>query len=241
MEAKLRIVDGARPATIRLKLPLTVGRSKTAQLKVPHSQVSRSHCEIYEESGMLVVHDLGSSNGTFISGERIDEPTFLLPGESLKIGKVLFEADYDAPELDIEETEIEFVMDDDPDEEAASPEEVADVEAQVAGKVDNETVAVEAVDSVDLFDSVESQSEAFPNVDGEHQPSADPAEIDFEVDYNETQEGSFLGIPDIEVGSEPSNQDSASRIVIDDGENTPSGEVDPGDSALNNFFDGLGD
>ena len=235
MEAKLRIVDGARPATIRLKLPLTVGRSKTAQLKVPHSQVGRSHCEIYEESGMLVVHDLGSSNGTFISGERIDEPTFLLPGESLKIGKVLFEAEYDAPELDIEETEIEFVMDDDPDEEGAESEELADAEPQVADKVDNKTVAAEAVDSI------ESQSEEFPNVDGEHQPSADPAEIDFQVDYNETQEGSFLGIPDIEVGGEPSHQDSASRIVIDDGEKTPSGEVDPGDSALNNFFDGLGD
>lgn len=235
MEAKLRIVDGARPATIRLKLPLTVGRSKSAQLKVPQSQVSRSHCEIYEETGMLVVHDLGSSNGTFISGERIDEPTFLLPGESLKIGNVLFEADYEAPELDIEETEIEFVMDDDSDEEDVEPEEVVDAETSVADEVASALVADEPAEDV------ESQSDVLPNVGGEHQPSADPAEIDLEVDYNETQEGSFLGIPDIDVGGEPTEQDSASRIVIDDGAEAQSGEVDPGDSALNHFFDGLGE
>lgn len=218
MEAKLRIVDGARPTTIRLKLPMKVGRSETAQLKVPQSLVSRNHCEIYEESGMLVVHDLGSSNGTFISGERIDEPTFLLPGESLQIGSVFFEAEYDAPELDIEETEIEFVIDDDDDE----PEEVADVETQAADE-----------------DAGSSQSGAFPDLAGEKQETVDPAEIDFEVDYNETQEGSFLGIPDIDVGSEPTAQDSASQILIDDGAEAASDDIGSGDSALNNFFEGL--
>lgn len=138
---------------------------------------------------------------------------------------MFFEAEYDAPELDIEETEIEFVMDDDDDE----PEEVAEVETQAAGAADEGAEEIAKA----------PQSGAFPNLAGEQQQTVDPAEIDFEVDYNETQEGSFLGIPDIDVGSEPTAQDSASQILIDDGAEAASDDIGSGDSALNDFFKGL--
>ena len=68
----------------------------------------------------------------------------------------------------------------------------------------------------------------------------DPAElIDLELDYTESSEGSFLGIPDINIGEEPVVRDSGSQISIDDGEEKPSGPVDAGDSALNQFFENL--
>ena len=212
MDAQLRIVDGAKPAAIRLKLPLKVGRSRSAKIKVPQSQVSRTHCEIYEESGMLVVNDLGSSNGTYISGERIDEPTFLLPGETLQIGKVLFEADYEAPDLQIEETEIEFVMDDDEDDNVVADEhqdQSANSELPVIAESDPATGSVS------------------------------PAEVNLTLDYNETDDGSFLGIPDIAVGAEPVSQESASQVLIEDENESRSVEVDPSESALNNFFKNL--
>lgn len=100
MDATLTVVAGAKKATIRLKLPTIIGRSETVSLKIRQSQVSRQHCEIYEEDGLIVVHDLGSSNGTFIDDDRIDEPTFLYPGEILRVGKVVFEATYELPTED---------------------------------------------------------------------------------------------------------------------------------------------
>ncbi len=98
MKAILKVVAGAKPTTIRLKLPTVIGRSESAAVKVRHALVSRQHCEIYEEEGWLVVHDLGSSNGTFVDDARIDEPTFLYPGERLRVGGVIFEAAYQTAE-----------------------------------------------------------------------------------------------------------------------------------------------
>ena len=65
-----------------------------AGITLPHPLVSRQHCEIYEEQGRLVVNDMGSLNGTFVGDQRINEPTFLLPGELLTVGTVTFRAAY---------------------------------------------------------------------------------------------------------------------------------------------------
>jgi hypothetical protein len=43
-------------------------------------QVSRLHAELHWHGGRLYVTDLGSSNGTFVDGERISRPTQLWPG-----------------------------------------------------------------------------------------------------------------------------------------------------------------
>jgi predicted component of type VI protein secretion system len=88
MNAKLVVVKGAKKATIRLRLPTVIGRSPDATVKVPSSLVSRRHCEIYRSGKELVVRDLGSVNGTFVNGERIDEPTLLFEDDLLGVGPV---------------------------------------------------------------------------------------------------------------------------------------------------------
>ena len=98
MDAKLHVVDGAKPAIIRLRLPTVVGRSDAASLKVRNSQISRKHCEINEHEGELVVRDLGSSNGTFVNDQRISEMTFLSPGDELRVGTLTLRADYEIAE-----------------------------------------------------------------------------------------------------------------------------------------------
>jgi len=98
MDAKLRVVDGAKPAIIRLRLPTVVGRSNAATLKVRNSQISRKHCEIDEYEGELVVRDLGSSNGTFVNNQRISEMTFLSPGDELRVGPLTLRAEYEMAE-----------------------------------------------------------------------------------------------------------------------------------------------
>lgn len=88
MKVKLLVVDGANPGAYSLRLPTLVGRSRDASLKVPAAMVSRRHCEIYEYEGRLAVQDLGSSNGTFVNNERIDEPLYLEHDDLITIGPV---------------------------------------------------------------------------------------------------------------------------------------------------------
>jgi len=94
MNAKLVVVKGAQPAAIHLqRLPTVIGRSAEATVKMPSNQVSRTHCEVYDDEGELAVRDLGSANGTFVNGQRIEGPTALGSGDLVKIGPVTLRVD----------------------------------------------------------------------------------------------------------------------------------------------------
>jgi predicted component of type VI protein secretion system len=88
MNAKLVVLKGAKKATIRLRLPTVIGRSPDASVKVPSTLVSRKHCEIYRSGKELVVRDMDSVNGTYVNGERIEEPTLLFEDDLLRVGPV---------------------------------------------------------------------------------------------------------------------------------------------------------
>ncbi len=95
MEAKLIVVGGkASKREVSLKLPTTIGRSRQADLTVAHPMVSRQHCELYEEDGVLKLRDLGSLNGTFIDGQRISEAC-LRPDAQFTVGPLTFCAKYE--------------------------------------------------------------------------------------------------------------------------------------------------
>jgi pSer/pThr/pTyr-binding forkhead associated (FHA) protein len=57
---------------------------------IKSSQVSRKHCELFEKKGLLLVKDLGSSNGTFVNGKKVKDQLVLEPGAELMIGQVKF-------------------------------------------------------------------------------------------------------------------------------------------------------
>jgi hypothetical protein len=67
-------------------LPLRIGRVAGNDLVLPSPEVSRSHCSIALIGGRAVVADLGSTNGTYVDGQRIAEPTELADGARLRIG-----------------------------------------------------------------------------------------------------------------------------------------------------------
>ena len=91
MKATLVIVEGrATRKEVRLPLPAKVGRSGDSDLRVVHPTVSRSHCELYEDGGTVMVRDAGSSNGTFVDGNRVSTAQ-LKPGDKLTIGPLTFQ------------------------------------------------------------------------------------------------------------------------------------------------------
>ena len=66
-----------------------IGRRQECDLRIPLSEVSRKHCRVVCENGAVRAEDLGSSNGTFHNGERVQEAE-LAPGDKLKIGPLTF-------------------------------------------------------------------------------------------------------------------------------------------------------
>lgn len=66
-----------------------IGRAPTADLPVVDPTVSRRHAQILADENGLTVHDLGSSNGTFVNGNKIDTAP-IVPGDVIAFGKVSF-------------------------------------------------------------------------------------------------------------------------------------------------------
>ena len=66
-----------------------IGRREDCDLQIPLTEVSRKHCRVVKEGDALRVEDLGSSNGTFQNGQRVQEAV-LQPGDYVQIGPVLF-------------------------------------------------------------------------------------------------------------------------------------------------------
>lgn len=69
-----------------------IGRDGSqASIVVDHPSVSRAHAALHiTDAGVVIVTDLSSTNGTRVSGRRIEEPTPLEPGGLLEVGGVGF-------------------------------------------------------------------------------------------------------------------------------------------------------
>ena len=65
---------------------LIVGRAPSSGLMLEATEVSRAHCRIVIADDALLATDLNSTNGTFMDGKRIAQPTPLLAGAVLQIG-----------------------------------------------------------------------------------------------------------------------------------------------------------
>ena len=68
----------------------TLGREAQSTVVIAEPQASRVHAEFKCERGRTVVKDLGSTNGTFVNGQKILNPTTLSEGDEVLIGQTLF-------------------------------------------------------------------------------------------------------------------------------------------------------
>jgi pSer/pThr/pTyr-binding forkhead associated (FHA) protein len=73
---------------------VNIGRGDYNDLVIPEPSVSASHAKLQRREGIWVLNDLGSTNGTFVDGERVTDETPLGPGATIRFGEVatLFES-----------------------------------------------------------------------------------------------------------------------------------------------------
>ena len=87
--AKLVILSsGMAGRSLELKVDrTTIGRVDDNMFPIAEASVSSHHCEVLLRGSDVVIHDLNSTNGTFINGEKITE-SVLKPGQTLRLGQV---------------------------------------------------------------------------------------------------------------------------------------------------------
>lgn len=76
------------------KNELIVGREQTADIIISDPEISRRHARFFFQNGGYIIEDLGSTNGTFVNGQKISGPYLLRSGEVVNFGEhvsVLFE------------------------------------------------------------------------------------------------------------------------------------------------------
>jgi serine phosphatase RsbU (regulator of sigma subunit) len=87
----LVVVDGLQPGR-RIALAaasMTIGRTDASAIVLADPEVSRVHCRIEGVGYDALVTDLGSSNGTFVEGKRVQRTAKLANGGTLRIGRQL--------------------------------------------------------------------------------------------------------------------------------------------------------
>ncbi|MDF3066670.1 MAG: Sigma-54 dependent DNA-binding response regulator [Polyangiaceae bacterium] len=65
---------------------LSIGRDHEAAIRIEGSGVSRHHAELYRQGPLYVIRDLGSTNGTWVAGRRIEHAP-VHPGSVIRIGE----------------------------------------------------------------------------------------------------------------------------------------------------------
>lgn len=88
MYAQLIPIDGG--AALELTKEITViGRNAGCDIRLDHKSVSKIHCVLVKTDGLILLRDLGSTNGTRVNGTRVRRAA-LLPNDKLQVAGFAF-------------------------------------------------------------------------------------------------------------------------------------------------------
>jgi hypothetical protein len=68
-----------------------LGRSPDADVLLDDAYASEFHMRLVAQENGLVLHDLGSTNGTYLNGRRVTAPVNLRRGDTIQVGKTVME------------------------------------------------------------------------------------------------------------------------------------------------------
>ena len=66
---------------------LTIGRDSSNGVAINDAEISRKHARLTFQGGKYVIEDLGSTNGTFVNGQRLSGPFVLKSGDVVSFGE----------------------------------------------------------------------------------------------------------------------------------------------------------
>jgi pilus assembly protein CpaF len=81
------------------KTLITIGRSARNDVILPRSNVSKNHVNVEVVKDNLVVTDLGSTNGTFVNGQKILKPVIVRPEDSIFVSDFVIKARYEDDDI----------------------------------------------------------------------------------------------------------------------------------------------
>ena len=64
-----------------------IGRDSSNEISINDAEVSRRHARLTFQGGKYVLEDMGSTNGTFVNGQRLVGPRVLKTGEVISLGE----------------------------------------------------------------------------------------------------------------------------------------------------------
>lgn len=100
-DSRLIVRTGPNPGMVfdLTKEITTLGRDVATDIVVGDPEVSRQHARLTRTPGGYVLEDLGSTNGVFVNGERLDSPRVLNTGDLIGLSeKVTLTFEMSAPE-----------------------------------------------------------------------------------------------------------------------------------------------
>ena len=97
MHVRLVPLEGGTPIDIAKDL-LLVGRKEDCDVRLEHKSISKLHCVLVKADGLLLLRDLGSTNGTRVNGQRVRRAA-LLPNDQLQIASLRYSVQVAAEEL----------------------------------------------------------------------------------------------------------------------------------------------
>lgn len=93
LKVDLKVLEG-RQAGKSIPVPVKqflIGREQDCHLRPNSDLISRHHCVFSIDEFSVRLRDLGSTNGTYVNGSRIESPVTLKSGDRISVGKLSFE------------------------------------------------------------------------------------------------------------------------------------------------------
>ena len=95
MQARLVSLDGQVSVPLKNDINVVGRKEGICDVILDRGNVSKLHCLIIKTDGLLLVRDLGSTNGTLVNGQRVSRGA-LLPGDELSFASLKFQVQFGA-------------------------------------------------------------------------------------------------------------------------------------------------
>jgi pSer/pThr/pTyr-binding forkhead associated (FHA) protein len=79
---------------------IMIGRASSCDIPITDDVVSAAHAQVSYHHKQWWLEDAGSTNGTFLNGDKITVPTVIITGDSFQCGKTSFEIRIDQSQIE---------------------------------------------------------------------------------------------------------------------------------------------